>query len=82
MKRRLESAEEVKARVLSLAEDIDCGILPPPMDAQTAFNEVIRFVLGEDFYVPYSAPAKQTNTECLYYIERALRWWKFFHPKG
>ena len=79
---KLETQQETKNRVLDLAENVDCGILSPPMEAQTAFNEIKRFVLGEDFYITSAVPAKQANTEILYYIERALRWWKFFHPNN
>ena len=41
------------------------NILPPGMDAQTAVNFLIDYLL-EDFVVPYSAGTAQINTEAVH----------------
>ena len=62
-----------REHILSLAKDVDCGILAPPMDAQTAVYELCRYFLGDGWYVPYSCGAEQANTEIVYAIESNYR---------
>ena len=63
----------VKKRVLALAKDVDCGILSPPMDAQVAINELRRYFLGDEWYVPLPLNQEQVNTEIVYAIECQYR---------
>lgn len=58
-----------KEHILSLAEDVDCGIFSPPMDAQVAVNELCRYFLGEDWYSVNPISQNQLNTEIVYEIE-------------
>lgn len=46
----------------------ECGILAPPMDAQTAVNFLSDYLLGEDSYVSYPCNAQQANTEVVFAI--------------
>ena len=45
-----ESEEEIRNRVLNLADDVDCGIYSPPMKARYALNELCYYLMGEDYY--------------------------------
>lgn len=71
--KRKETKQEIIDRVLSLAEDVDCGLLPPPMDAQVALNELRRYILGEDWYVVNPISIEQCNTEIVAAIEIKLK---------
>lgn len=71
--KRKETNQEIIDRVLSLAEDVDCGLLPPPMDAQVALNELCRYILGEDWYVVNPISIEQCNTEIVAAIEIKLK---------
>ena len=64
-----ETNEEIRERVLSLAEDGDYGIMSPPMDAQVALNELCRHLLGEDWHVVGPMRLEQINTNIVYEIE-------------
>lgn len=68
-----ETDAEMRNRVLGLAKPIDCGILPPPMDAQVAMNELTKHLLGDDFYIVNPVNAEQANTEIVYKIERMYK---------
>ncbi len=68
-----EKEEETRKRVSDLAEDVDCGMMQPPMDAQVAINELTRHLLGSDYYVMNPVSAKQCNTQIVYDIERKYR---------
>lgn len=67
-----ETSIDVQERVLNLAEDTDCGIFSPPMDAQTALNELARHLLGSDYYTN-NMTTLQANTEIVYDIERKYK---------
>ena len=75
-----ESNEEIRKRVLSLAKDIDCGLISPPMDAQVALNELCTHLLGEGWYVVDAMSMEQVNTNIVYEIEckykRVKSFWK------
>ena len=45
-----ESEEEIRNRVLKIADDVDCGIYSPPMQAKYALNELCCHLMGEDYY--------------------------------
>ena len=45
-----ESEEEIRNRVLNLADDVDCGLFSPPMKARYALNELCYYLMGEDYY--------------------------------
>ena len=68
-KNRKETNEDIANRILSLAEPGDYGMLPPPMDAQVALNELCRFFLGDDWYCVLPIHTGQVNTEIVYEIE-------------
>jgi hypothetical protein len=71
--KRKENDKEIIDRVVSLAENVDCGLMPPPMDAQVAINELCRYILGEDWYVVNPISTKQCNTEIVAAIELKLK---------
>lgn len=64
-----ESCEDIADRVLGLAEEGNYFPFSPPMDAQTAVNELCRFFLGEDWYTTNPISQEQINTEIVYEIE-------------
>lgn len=72
-KKESESIDDIRKRVLDLAEDTDCGIFAPPMDAQVALNELCRFLLGDDWYSLAPVSQEQINTEIVYEIELKYR---------
>lgn len=74
--KRKETTSEIRNRVLKLANTQDCGILPPPMDAQKALDELCRYILGDDWYIVSPIHTAQVNTEIVYEIECKLRHWK------
>ena len=67
-KNKKETNKEIAERILKLAEPGDCGIFPPPMDAQVALDELTKFFLGNDWYTIVTN-TKQANTEIVYEIE-------------
>lgn len=58
-----------KERLYNLTDKKDYGIFSPATDAQVAFNELINFFLGEDWYVADPLGVEQINTVALYQIE-------------
>ena len=44
------------------------NILAPCMDAQTAVNFLIDYLIGDDWYVAYPACTEQVNTEAVMFI--------------
>lgn len=68
-KNRKETNKEIAERILKLAGPGDYGMLPPPMDAQVALNELCRFFLGDDWYCVLPIHTGQVNTEIVYEIE-------------
>lgn len=73
-KKRFETDEEIKKRILSLCKDGDYGLCAPPMDAQVALNELCRFFLGEDWYTIMPVHQTQVNTEIVYEIETKYKY--------
>lgn len=68
-----ETQSETSERLLKLCEDVDCGIFAPPMDSQTALNELCRHLLGSEWYSQNPINQKQINTEIVYEIERRYK---------
>lgn len=60
----------IRKQILSLTDRKDFGIFSPPMDAQTALNELCRHFLGSDWYTVNPISTRQVNTEIVYEIER------------
>ena len=52
---------------LNANQDPD-NMLPPPLDSGLAIKFLKDYLLGENWYVAYSAPASQINTEIVYSI--------------
>lgn len=67
--RKKETNKEIGERLFNLTNKQDYGIFPPPMDAQTAVDELCRYFLGEDWYSVNPLGAEQINTEIVYEIE-------------
>lgn len=44
------------------------NILAPCMDAQTAVNFLIDYLIGDDWYVAYPACVEQVNTKAVMFI--------------
>ena len=53
------------ARMAYGMADKDCGICPPPIEAQTGLNVLISHFLGDDWYVSLPLGTKQVNTEAV-----------------
>lgn len=70
--RKKETPQETADRIIKLTDGNDYGIFSPPMEAQTAVDELCRFILGDDWYSPNPLCAEQINTEIVYEIERKL----------
>lgn len=70
--KRKETPQETSDRIIKLTDGKDYGIFPPPMKAQTAVDELCRFILGDDWYSVNPLGAEQINTEIVYTIERKL----------
>lgn len=68
-----ETDSEMRKRIIDLAKPIDCGMLPPPMDAQVAMNELTKHLLGDDYYIVNPVNSEQGNTEIVYEIERRYK---------
>lgn len=73
MGKRVEPVEEIRKRILSLCEQVDCGIISPPINGQKAFEELCRFILGDNWYSINPISQEQINTEMLFESECALR---------
>lgn len=71
--KRRETEKEIRERVLRLAKEGEYGVFSPPMDAQTALNELCRYFLGEDWYSVNPVNQEQINTEIVYEIEMKYR---------
>lgn len=67
--KRKETNHEIGERIFQLTDKKDYGIFPPPMEAQTAVNELCRYLLGDDWYSVNPLGAEQINTEIVYEIE-------------
>lgn len=67
--------------LLSLTKEGDYGIMPPPMDAQVALNELCRYFLGEDWYTVNPVSQEQVNTEIVGAIETLYKGCKIKKPK-
>lgn len=70
---RKETPKETMHRILKLTNGKDYGIFAPPMDAQTALNELCHHFLGEDWYSVNPVSQEQVNTEIVYAIERRYK---------
>ena len=56
-------------RVYDLAEPWPKDdLMQPPMDAQTALNELQRYFLGIDYYIENPINTKQANSQVIYDI--------------
>ena len=72
-KNKKETNEDIINRIFSLAKEGDYGMLPPPMDAQVALDELCRFFLGDDWYCVLPIHTGQVNTEIVYEIEKKYK---------
>lgn len=68
-----ETDKEIHDRVMSLCKEGDYGLMPPPMDAQVAINELAKHLLGENWYIVNPVSGEQANTEIVYAIERKYK---------
>ena len=71
-----ETDKEIADRLLKLTDGKDYGILPPPMDAQVALDELQRYFLGDNWYTTLPLGRGQVNTEIVYAIETKLKKYK------
>ena len=78
-----ESEEEIRNRVLKIADDVDCGIYSPPMRAKYALNELCNYLMGDNYYYNTYWPAYYTkitrenkNAILLFDLERKYRRYK------
>ena len=62
-----------REHVLSLCEKGDYGIFPPPLDSQTALNELQRYFLGDDWYIPDPISTSQANAVVVAEIEKRYK---------
>lgn len=67
--KKYENNKQIADRIIKLTNGKDYGIFPPPMDAQTAVDELCRYLLGDDWYSVNPLGSKQINTEIVYEIE-------------
>ena len=82
-----ESEEEIRNRVLNLADDVDCGIYSPPMKAKYALNELCYHLMGAHYYYTnYTSnyprlklTRENKNAILLYDLERK---YKRYKPKN
>lgn len=68
-----ETEKETRERVLSLCKNVDYGMMQPPIDAQTALNELCRHLLGSNYYIINPVNVEQANTQIVYDIERKYK---------
>lgn len=59
-----------KQKLFEILGDDTYGIMPAPMDARLAVNVLADYLLGEDWYIPYSTSPEQANTEIVVAILR------------
>lgn len=71
--RKRESNEQIRERLFKLCKEGDYGICPPPMDAQTALNEISKHLLGENWCVNIPISQEQVNTEIVFAIEERYK---------
>ena len=81
-----ESEEEIRNRVLKIADDVDCGIYSPPMKAKYALSELCNYLMGDNYYYNTYSPSYYTkitrenkNAILLYDLERK---YKRYKPKN
>lgn len=68
--------------ILSICKNIDTGIFLPPMDAQTAVDELCRYFLGDDWYdTSGTTNSEQINTIIVCEIENNYKGAKIKHKK-
>lgn len=72
-RKKKESNEDKRKRILGLCEEDDYGIMPPPMNAQTAINELSSYLLGDDWYIVDPVNAEQANAIIVYEIEKKYK---------
>ena len=65
--------DEIIDHIFSLSDQKDYGICPAPIDGQTALNELISYILGDDWYVTMPMGQEQVNHEALVCIELKLK---------
>lgn len=71
-----------KKHILSICEDVDCGILAPPMKAQAAIYELCHYFLGDDWYDSSGAThPEQINTAIVVEIEKRYKGCKIKNSK-
>lgn len=68
-----ETDDEKIERLFKLCKEGDYGLMPSPMDAQTALNELCRYLLGEDWYVSEPIGREQVNMVIVYEIESRFK---------
>lgn len=68
-------SEQVWDRIYPLTDKKDYGMIPPCIDGQTAFNELVEFFMGKDYYIVSPMHTTQANTQILYEIEQ--KFWKY-----
>lgn len=64
-----KNKEENIDRLLSLCNEGDYGICPPPMDANVAVKELAEFFLGPNWYISSPIGWEQSITEIVLEIE-------------
>ena len=74
--RKAETNDEIAQRIWELTDKQDYGMMPPPMKAQVAVDELCRYFLGDDWYSVNPLCGEQINTEVVYEIERKFKKWK------
>lgn len=63
-----------RKHILDICKPIDCGIFNPPMNAQTAVNELCSYFLGDDWYDGSGATSpEQVNTAIVVAIEQRYK---------
>jgi len=56
--------------LLSLCDEGDYGVMPPPLDPQVALNELARYFLGDNWYTANPVPTLQVNSEIVAAIQQ------------
>lgn len=59
--------------ILSLTDGKDYGLACPPMDAQTALEELGRYFLGDEWFADVPQSQEQINTEIVIAIESSYK---------
>lgn len=76
----MKRCEIIKKHILDVAENGNYGIMSPPMNAQTAINELCNFFLGEDYYT-ININNEQANTEIVHDIEQMYKGNRKYYKK-